>query len=512
MSFKILDCTLRDGGYYTNWDFSPELVHRYICSLNKLPVDYLEVGYRSIPVSDYRGEFFYCPEFLLRSFREKSEKKVAVMLNEKDVKSEAASQLMEPCTGLVDMVRMAVAPENIKRAVGLAEILKKMGFEVAMNLMYMSTWKEREDFQTYLPETDGVIDCICIVDSFGGVYPEDIREAFHLIRSKIDVEIGFHGHNNLELALINSLAAIDCGASMVDGTLTGMGRGAGNLKTELLLTALSGKKEVDVDFSSLSSVVDEFSILQRKHEWGTNLPYMVSGANSLPQKDVMSWISKRFFSLSSIVRALENRSQGIEDNAKFEKFEPERVCSKVLLVGGGELVKSHAEALRVFLFQRPDMTIIHSSSRNALAFSGLPNPQIHCLCGNEGLRLESIFVDYPPEQREVVLPPYPRPMGTYVPDTFKEKASELKDIQFTTKYLDSVTAVVLQVAIELKASSVEVIGYDGYSGDISKQQMELFQENDFLFQQFYQFTNTKLQTLTKSDYTSLEPKSIYSVI
>jgi 4-hydroxy 2-oxovalerate aldolase len=57
----LLDCTLRDGGYYTNWDFDKQLVDLYITSLEKLPVDYIEIGYRSTLKNEYFGEFYYCP-------------------------------------------------------------------------------------------------------------------------------------------------------------------------------------------------------------------------------------------------------------------------------------------------------------------------------------------------------------------------------------------------------------------------------------------------------------------
>lgn len=72
---KILDCTLRDGGYYTNWDFNQPVVNRYIESLNALPIDYLEVGYRSIPMKDYLGKYFYCPVHVLEDLKSKTNKK-----------------------------------------------------------------------------------------------------------------------------------------------------------------------------------------------------------------------------------------------------------------------------------------------------------------------------------------------------------------------------------------------------------------------------------------------------
>lgn len=77
-NFKILDCTLRDGGYYTNWDFDKDLVKMYFQSFNDLPVDYLEIGYRSNPMNKYLGEYFYCPEYILKQTRELSNKNLSL--------------------------------------------------------------------------------------------------------------------------------------------------------------------------------------------------------------------------------------------------------------------------------------------------------------------------------------------------------------------------------------------------------------------------------------------------
>jgi 4-hydroxy 2-oxovalerate aldolase len=301
MTAKILDCTLRDGGYYTNWDFDRSLVEHYFEAFNALPIDYLEIGYRSKPLSKYFGEYFYCPPYVLQQARELSDKKLAIILNEKDVRADDVKNLLTPCDGLIDLVRIAVDPSNFKRALKLAEAVKALGYEVAFNVMYMSTWADRKEFLDSLGEVEGLVDIFYMVDSYGGVYPEDVREIYNLARSKMNVPMGFHGHNNLELALINTLTALDCGVDIIDATVTGMGRGAGNLKTELLLTTLNEKKGLNVDFTALAGIVADFEELRQKHHWGTNLPYMVSGANSLPQKDVMEWVTRRFYSMNSII-------------------------------------------------------------------------------------------------------------------------------------------------------------------------------------------------------------------
>jgi len=508
---KILDCTLRDGGYYTNWDFEKDLVTTYLESFNQLPVDYIEVGYRSKPLSGYYGEYFYCPVSVLEQIRKNSSKKIAIMINEKDVSITMLSKLLEPVLGYVDMVRMAVDPKNFERALNLAVFVRGMGFEVGFNVMYMSKWREQKAFINQLNELDGKVDYFNMVDSYGGIYPEDIRDIFNLVRSRTNVKIGFHGHNNLELGLINTLTALECGADIVDVTVAGMGRGAGNLKTELLLTALNAKGILDFDFNPLSKVVDSFSKLLQEYEWGTNLPYMVSGSNSLPQKDVMDWVSKRFYSFNSIIRALTNRSSGVKDNQELKVFSPDMKTTKVMIVGGGPSGTLHSKAIKEYLVQNTEVIVIHSSSKNVKAYNNISNRQIHCLSGNEGLRLEAVFENIAPHNRIAVLPPYPRTMGTYVPVFFKNLAYELSRITFTNIHNDSVTALSIQTAIELGAKEIFFIGYDGYLGLASANEFDLFNENEILFKKINEL-GVLFCSLTPTKYSELPAQSVYELL
>ena len=143
---KILDCTLREGGYYTDWDFDENILNTYIESFNSLPADYLEIGYRSMPLSGYYGKFYYCPVHVMEEIREKSNKKLSIMLNERDINIGDENSLLEPLKSLVDMVRIAVNPANFEAAIKLAENIKKMGFDVGFNVMYMSKWDSQKEF------------------------------------------------------------------------------------------------------------------------------------------------------------------------------------------------------------------------------------------------------------------------------------------------------------------------------------------------------------------------------
>lgn len=508
---KILDCTIRDGGYYTNWDFSKETIKTYLRSINKLPIDFIEVGYRNPDLSGYFGEYYFLPTHTMEFIRLNSDKSIAIILNEKDIRVKMLPDLLGPCHGLVDLVRIAIDPKNYGRALDLAKEIKKMGFDVAFNVMYMSKWSEHPEMIQRLNELDGAVDYFYMVDSFGGVFPDNVRETIKSIRAKTDVKIGFHGHNNLEMALANTLTAIDEGVDIVDATITGMGRGAGNLKTELLLTALNGLIGLDVDFNALSDTTADFEKLQDLYKWGTSLPYMVSGAKSLPQKQVMEWVSKRYYSINSIVRALNNVSENKADNEKFSIFMETSNSKDVVIVGGGPSVVNHQEAIYKYLSDNVHVPIIHASSKNARSFDGLTNEQFYCLAGSEGLRLEKVFEENLNPKSKCILPPYPRKMGTYIPESVKGNTYELDAIDFIEEEYDSHTAIALQTALKLGAVNVYLVGYDGYiNGTAAKKDQELFLENTYLFD--CAKSKLKLTSLLPTEYKMVENKSIYDLL
>lgn len=509
---KILDCTLRDGGYYTKWDFDFKIVDSYIKAMNLLPVDYLEVGYRNVPCQEYLGEYGYSPVSVLRHLRETCTKKLVVMLNEKSTRIEDLDALVKPMVGLIDMVRIAIDPKNFERAVGLAKTISTLGFEVGFNCMYMSKWSsDYPNFLKKLGALNDFCDLFCMVDSFGGVTPKDIIKIYDEVRENTTVPIGFHGHNNLQLGLINTVTAMNLGVDYVDATILGMGRGAGNLNMELLLTYLNSHNGILVDFNVLGDVISAFTPLMEKYQWGTNLPYMLAGANNIPQKEVMDWVTNRVYSFNSIVRALDNRKQRVVDNAKYDILR-ERIKAKVaIVVGGGDSVCKHINGIKEFINSQRDIILIFATARNASAFVDVDKKKYYCLVGNEGRRLTD---NVGPENfvGTCILPPYPRTMGTEVPFFAEQYTLELPSIEFTTKYKDSVTTIALQTAINL-ADDIYLIGYDGYPGSVlSEKEMSLTNENKTIFEDFSIATGRSLKSLTPSLYKNIIIESVYQFI
>lgn len=507
---KLLDCTLRDGGYYTNWDFDDTVVDSYIQAMNALPIDYLELGYRNMPSKEYLGKFGYTPVSVLKKIRQQCTKKLDVMLNEKSTRPEHLPELLGPIVGLVDMIRIAIDPKNFDRALVLAQAVKRMGFEVGFNTMYMSKWHDYKGFLDKLTQLDGVADLFCMVDSFGGVTPKDIKDIYAIVKSKTTCPIGFHGHNNLQMGLINTLTAIECGIDYADATILGMGRGAGNLNMELLLTCLA-KGGLEVDFNVLGEVVETFKTLYEEHRWGTNLPYMISGAYSIPQKEVMDWVGNRTYSFNSIVRALDNRRNKVADNARYPVLNATKT-KQVLIVGGGDSVKEHINAISEFLENNAGIKIIFATARHASLFTDLINDKIFCLVGNEAKRMKSL-VSADEFNGICVLPPYPRTMGTEVPEYAVNQTFELHEIAFTKSFLDSCTTTALKCAIEYDADDVYVVGYDGYRGAVlSDKEADLTNENRTLFDDFKAQTGKEIISLVPTLYKSLKVISIYQYL
>lgn len=508
---KLLDCTLRDGGYYTNWDFNSETVDAYIQAMNVLPIDYLELGYRNNPAKEYLGKFGYCPVSVLRHIRKVCTKKLDVMLNEKSTKPDDLQALLQPIVGLVDMIRIAIDPKNFERAVVLAKAVKEMGFEVGFNVMYMSKWStEYPDLLKKLPVLNGWCDLFCMVDSFGGVTPNDVARIYKEVRHYTDVPVGFHGHNNLQLGLINTITAMQLGVDYVDATILGMGRGAGNLNMELLLTYLNAHTGLQVDFNVLGDVITAFTPLHEQYRWGTNLPYMLAGANCIPQKEVMDWVTNRVYSFNSIVRALENRKNNTIDNAKYPVFEANRMYNKVIVVGGGNSVNEHIEGIKAFI--NKDTALIFSTARHAKLFADVDCHKYYALVGTESRRM-SANVKAEGFKDTVILPPYPRTMGTEVPAFAENNTFELPSVNFINDYKDSSTTIAFQLALAIASGAIYTVGYDGYPGSVlSEKEMALTHENKDIFEAAGSVYGKKMVSLTPSIYKEIEVVSIYQFI
>lgn len=509
-NITLLDCSLRDGGYYNNWDFKEEFVDFYRNNIDQLPFDYIEIGYRNLVKKEYRGKYFYTPSSVLDQWTELSSKLV-LMLDEINTPLDQLEDMILPCKGKVRMFRIATKPDRIAHGIELAKRIKEFGFEVGLNVMYLSEWDKYDHFFDYFTGIEEHVDYLYMADSFGAVLPDYIEKIVKQIKSITSVKLGYHGHNNLEMGLINALTAIVHGVEIIDASITGMGRGAGNLKTELLLTYLSSQQLKNVKFEVLNDLVLRFEKLQKQYQWGNNLAYMVSGANSIPQKEVMNLITRRFYSIDNAIKAI-----GVEKDQKnsltFPKLNKQNTSEKLLIVGGGSSVVDHLAAIETFIEQNKNINILFSSARHQSLFPNLKGVY-NILVGAEGKRLEE-NIDITNFSNYCVLPPAPHKISPYIPKEVEKNCFELNDTIFSKEKADAHLAVTLQVAIELDSSAIFLVGFDGYSAtELNDREAFFMEENQMIFDHFLASKkDASLESLTPTQYKNISVNSIYALI
>lgn len=289
---KVVDCTLRDGGLVNNFSFTDEFVRDLYEANIKAGVDYMEFGYKaSKELFDPKsfGKWKFCDEKDIRAIvgENKSPLKISIMADvgrcdyKKDIPAKKDS--------VVDMVRVATYIHQIPTAIEMIEHLKKKGYEVTVNVMAVSK-VNTDDLDAGLALLSrSSVDTIYLVDSFGSFYPEQITklsQKYVEIAEAAGKNVGIHAHNNQQLAFANTIAACRMGVSLLDATVSGMGRGAGNCYMESLLSFLKNPKYDEI---AIIRFVEKH-MLKLKAEgvvWGYDIPYLVTGIlNSHPSSAI----------------------------------------------------------------------------------------------------------------------------------------------------------------------------------------------------------------------------------
>ena len=173
--------------------------------------------------------------------------------------------IIKPST-VFKICRVAAKYNEVHYIPQIVKILQDLGYDVICNLMAISKVLDKE-IEEYIKTTKNInLKAVYIADSFGALYPKNVRDIFN--KYKIN---GIHTHDNMGLAFANCLEAINQGATYIDGTLTGMGRGVGNVTTEQLLTHRGNIN------SDLLECIDEFNKMKSYYGWGNNTLYHRAG-------------------------------------------------------------------------------------------------------------------------------------------------------------------------------------------------------------------------------------------
>lgn len=291
---KVLDATIRDGGLCNNFEFTDEFVTELYKSNIKSGVDYMEFGYRAsknlFDPKDF-GKWKFCDEADLRSIvgDNISDMKIAVMA---DVgRCDYKDDFVPKSESVIDMVRVACYIHQIPAAIEMIEHFHSLGYETTCNIMAISQANSEQVEAALEMLGDSSVDVIYLVDSYGSLYPENaekLAKQYLEIGDKYGKAIGFHAHNNQNLAFANTIETMSYGVSYLDATASGMGRGAGNCAMELLLGFLKNPK---YNLYSLLTFLEKY-ILPLKESgvvWGYDVQYMLTGQLNRHPREAMAF-------------------------------------------------------------------------------------------------------------------------------------------------------------------------------------------------------------------------------
>ena len=242
---RILDCTIRDGGFENNFSFTIDEVKKALDTSSKVGYEYFEIGYltnEELLKKDV-GVWKNIPFDLVREIKQdvNPECKISVMV---DSWRYDIDRLLPSSETDIDLIRVCSYEEQLDMSLEKCRKIKELGYEVSLNVICTS-YIDIDSFVKIREKllTEDFLDFLCFADSYGALTPDYVKKIMTLFRNmNPNILIGFHSHDNMSLSMANTITAIENGADMVDGTYTGIGRGGGNLRLELITLYLTLNK------------------------------------------------------------------------------------------------------------------------------------------------------------------------------------------------------------------------------------------------------------------------------
>lgn len=285
-NIHILDCTLRDGGYCNGWKFGFDNIHKITCGLQEAGIEIIECGFltNKVVYNQDITKFTNLNEISEIIPDNKEDKIFVAMMNfgEYDI-----ADLPVYDGSSIDGIRVAFHKKNRDKALDLCEKIKAKGYLVFIQAMVSLSYTD-DEFLALISNVNKIKPyAFYIVDSFGMMKSKDLTRLFYMVEHNLEesIWIGFHSHNNMQLAYSNAqrLTRVQTTRNLIiDSSVYGMGRGAGNLNTELFVEYLNeniGKKYL---LKPLLRLIDEIlNDFYQKNYWGYSLPNYISATHNV---------------------------------------------------------------------------------------------------------------------------------------------------------------------------------------------------------------------------------------
>jgi 4-hydroxy 2-oxovalerate aldolase len=489
-----LDCTLRDGGYYNNWSFDKALVNKYLEVVANAKVDVVELGFRYLPQEQFLGPYAYTTDTFIDLLDIRSTLLIGVMVDAKMILSshfsvaDTLTKLFAPASkSPISLVRIATHFDDLDEIQPIAKSLAALGYKVGINLM-QSVGKSEEQLAN-ASKTVGSwdeVDLLYFADSLGSMESDEVKRIVTIIKSNWDKALGVHAHNNKGWAVSNTLAAIENGVTWVDSTVLGMGRGAGNAATEILLLELNQKFKTNYHPEALFGLVlKDFTPIQRQYGWGTNLLYHLAADNNIHPTYIQEMLADDRYETEDILQTIEfikpMQSKSFQRNLldlakngnysdKDGSWDAQDWClgKEVLILGAGPGLKENLEGIAQYIKVTQPLVL----SLNLR--SDFPEELIDAYVVSQHSRILLEAAKYHNLNRPIIMPrsKVERTLNlTNLNCEIWDYGLQVEAKKFAMEPYGCILPYPLDIAYALsiatigKAKKIFLVGFDGYGGD-----------------------------------------------
>lgn len=310
-TIKVLDCTLRDGGYINDWEFKQSNIKMILNYLRESNVDVIECGFLSNKRAyDQEKSIFDTIERMKEVLPEdRGNSKYVCMVNYGEYN---AKDIPDYDGTSVDGIRIAFHKKDLHEALELCREISKKGYMTFIQPMVTINYSDLELLKLAETANEIMPFALYIADSFGVMKKNDLLRIFYLLDHNVNKEIliGYHAHNNLQLAYSNAQALVNANTNrerIIDSSVFGMGRGAGNLNTELFIQYLNDSLDKKYKVYPLLQIIDKvLNKIYAKNYWGYSLPYYLSAAYNCHPNYASYLSEKNTLTIKSIQEILGN--------------------------------------------------------------------------------------------------------------------------------------------------------------------------------------------------------------
>ncbi len=381
---EILDCTLRDGAYIVDSMFGDGAIRGIIGKLQKANIDLIECGWLKNDERKEGSSFFHVPSDIDPFLKNKKSGCTYVAMI--DWNRYDDSILPENDGSSIDAVRIVFPYGKAKEGMEIGDRISKKGYKVYFQAANTLAYNEEDLKELAKLANIHRPEGLSIVDTFGAMYEEDLLNIAKVLDNELDetVKLGFHSHNNQQMAFANSMAFANFFAKgtrdiIVDASLCGMGRGAGNATTELIAGFLNRKHSGNYNMDEILDAIDTFMVgFQENYKWGYSTPYFIAGTYCCHVNNIAFLLDNHrasakdmrhvIASLSEEQRLqydydlleekyIENQSRQVDDEEEFDNLSNCIKGRKVLLVAPGISSLEETEKIKAYA-KKSNATVI----------------------------------------------------------------------------------------------------------------------------------------------------------